>query len=259
MAKPYVIHNWDLPFLPWPSGGARAIKELRRELEARGHEVKYQWENPSDDDIWVWSESRAKEAFKHPSVNKCFFFGNKEAKPLISYEAMRFVWNKQISDDPILNVNIFELDLWTPRNNKSGNVAFWVGKGGYDPSIIPPGAIEITRNNFKTRPELAEFISSCDYLISFDPMTAVVTEATFVNTPVLIWNVGHQPDQPPWTKEEVMATGWVKNGVAWSLEEMEFARDTVHLAKDDYLELMKTFPATIDNFIKLTQDKFANT
>ena len=89
--------------------------------------------------------------------------------------------------------------------------------------------------------ELAEFISSSQYLISFDPMTAVVTEATFTNTPVLIQNTGNEPGQPEWNREEVEATGWVKNGVAWNKEEMEFARDTVHLAKDDYLELMQSY------------------
>lgn len=259
MAKPYVIHNWDSPVLPWPSGGARALKELRKELEARGHEVRWQWENPKDDHIWLWSESRAKEALQHHAPNKCYFFGNKEIKPIVPQDALRFVWNKQISDDPILNVNIFELDLWKPYNNKvKGRVAYWVGKGRHDSRIIPDNAVEITRQNFKKRNELAKFISSCEYLISFDPMTAVVTEATFTNTPVLIWNTGNEPGQPEWNREEVEATGWVKNGVAWNKEEMEFARDTVHLAKDDYLELMKTFPATIDNFIKLTQDKFAD-
>jgi len=193
----------------------------------------------------------------HPAKRKCYFFGNKEANPLISKDECRFVWLKAISDDPVLNVNIFELDLWKPYGNKTKTVGYWIGKGAFDPSLVPPGAIEVNRDNFRDRTELARFMSSCDYFISFDPMTAIVTEATFAGTPVLIHNIGHSSDQPGWTNEEVKSVGWNKYGIAYSPEEMDFARKTVHLAKGHYKEIMKTFPKTIDNFIKITQERFA--
>lgn len=255
MTDKYIIYNWLSPRQVWQSGGHRALLGIRDEIRSRGYQCFFQYEQEDADAIYLYPEISYEESIHCKSNKVAYFFGNKEAKPRIPQDALSFVWHKAIRDTHLLNVNIFEMDLWKPSNNKSKQVAWWTGKGMEDLSLLPRNAIEITRGNFTFRAELAQFVSELDYLISFDPFTAVVHEAILAGTPVLIYNLGSHPSQPTWTKEEVTANEWLKYGVAWSLDELPEARDNVHLAREHYEEIMKTFPATIDNFIKVTQER----
>lgn len=259
MKDRYIIHNWMPPSFFWPSGGYRAMLQLRDEIIARGYDCSFEHDEPADPNaIYLYVEVAYEASLRCPSPRKAYFFGNKEANPRIPENVLSFVWTKAIRDGHLLNVNIYEMDIWQPSEKKTDNVVYWIGKGKEDLSLLPNGAIEITRDRFTKRQELATLIAEADYLISFDPFTAVVQEALLVNTPVLIHNLGNHASQAPWTKEEVLSTGWADNmykyGIAWSPDELPAARKNVHKARKQYEEIMKTFPATVDNFIKVTQE-----
>lgn len=259
MIDRYVIYDWKLNSQFWPSGGHRVLATLKDEIIARGFECSFSNNVPADPDaIYIYSEISYEQSLRCPSPRKAYFFGNKETNPRVPQDALSFVWSKAIRDSHLLNVNIYEMDIWQPSKNKTDNVVYWIGKGQEDLSLLPNGAIEITRDRFTDRQELANLIAEADYLISFDPFTAVVQEALLVSTPVLIHNLGSHASQPKWTKEEILSTGWADNvykyGIAWSPDELPEARKNVHLARTQYEEIMKTFPATVDNFIKVTQE-----
>lgn len=259
MSDRYIIHNWMYPSIFWPSGGYRAMTQLRDEIRARGFDCSFEYDEPADPNaIYLYVEVCYEQSLRCPSPRKAYFFGNKEANPRIPQDVLSFVWTKSIRDSHLLNVNIYEMDIWQPSKKKTSNVVYWIGKGQEDLSLLPDGAIEITRDRFTDRQELANLIAEADHLISFDPFTAVVQEALLVNTPVLIHNLGNHASQPKWTKEEVLSTGWADNvykyGIAWSPDELPEARENVHKARAQYEEIMKTFPATVDNFIKVTQE-----
>ena len=94
-------------------------------------------------------------------------------------------------------------------------------------------------------------IQSLDYLISFDPFTAVNLEAVCVGTPVVIHSVGNQ-----WSREDIDAHGWTPYGIGWGIGELGLAKDTVHLAYDHYDGLRGVFQSRIDRFVELTQEAY---
>lgn len=223
------------------SGGIRALHQLKKELIKRGMKAEF------------YNESRHKnELFIYPEIirdNPC------EAKRWIKwllntadfpYEEC-WAWEKGMGNFPLLTVNIIEMDLWTPSDKERNGTAYWIGKGRADKDLIPENSIEITRYNFLDRKELAEFISGLDYLISFDPFSAINLEATLVNTPVLIHENGK------WTRQQIEQQGWLNNGVAWSLEELDSARESVYYARSNYEKLILEFDKRIDNFVEVTQ------
>jgi hypothetical protein len=159
-----------------------------------------------------------------------------------------FAWENGMGDFPLLTVNIIEQDLWKPYDGIRRGVGYWVGKGVKDERFIPDGAIEISRNNFTRREQLAERIRTLDYLISFDPFTAVNVEAVISGTPVLV-----RGDHPVMTKEQIMNHGWTPYGITWSMAGMDKARQEVSLAYDHYQSLLPEFSRRIDNFVEITQ------
>lgn len=162
-------------------------------------------------------------------------------------DGQRFSWNVAISDDPLLTVNVIEDDLWWPLARRTKTVGVWEGKGRIDPRLVPDGAVQITREGWPTRQGLACFIRSLDYLISFDRFTVVNVEAVCSGVPVRLHDDGM------WTREQVEATGFHPYGIAWKDDEMDAARDSVHLARDYYFgTAVPSFASTIDRFVAAT-------
>lgn len=152
-----------------------------------------------------------------------------------------------MGDWPLLTVDIIE-PFWEPYRGPRSGVGYWVGKGVLAAGDVPAGAVEVTRSNFTTRPELHGFLKSLDYFISFDAFSAINIEAAICGTPVLVLGSG------VWTKNHFEDHGWVKHGVAWGWGELQQARDEVGLAWNDYQKKRATFPATIDRFVAMTQE-----
>jgi hypothetical protein len=224
------------------SGGVRALHVLRDELRLRGFEAEMTYEKVLPDSLMIYPEIFSGNPLGWPRyvkwlLNKADFPGE-----------TCWSWEPGCGPHQLLTVSIIELDIWKPRRDKHNEVAYWVGKGQVDWTLVPENAKEINRSNFHTRVELAEYVSGLDYLISFDPFTALTMEAAVSGVPVLIHN-----RYPLWTTEEVAQSDWLKFGIATSLDEMQHARKTVNLARDHYKNLEKIFAQRIDNFVEETQ------
>lgn len=227
------------------SGGIRALHILRDELLKRGIEAWMKYDrNFNPEMIGVYPEIVAGNPQQYSRVVRW-----KLNKADLPNDGPIFAWESGMGDHPLLTVNLLEPDLWTPNNGTRSGVAYWVGKGVKDESVIPDHAIEISRNNYTTRQELSNLIRSLDYLISFDPFTAVNLEAVVSGTPVLVHNTDTK-----WTREVIEQQDWIKYGLAWNVEELDQARSEVHLAHDHYYQnIVPLFDTRVDEFVEITQ------
>lgn len=236
-------------------GGVRALHQLAKELRHRGYQANINI--PDEKSITVYPEI----------VKDNPFNSEKRVRWLLNEAQFEnevcYAWESEMGNHPLLTVNIIEMNIWKRSKTKNKKVGYWVGKGIEDPSLIPDGAVHIHRGNFTARNYLAKFISQLDYLISFDPFSAINVEAAIAGTPVLI----HIPERQvvpfsgqyvnqTWSRERIEKQGWLKYGVAWNMEELDHARETVHLQRNYYAELIKVFDNRIDNFVEETQKLF---
>lgn len=226
------------------SGGIRALHVLKDELNSRGLHAYMAYEKryvPGD--IAVYPEVIRDNPFGAKRVVR-WLLNTASGLP---NDGLRYAWTEGISDDPLLTVNIIEPELWTPYTGPREGVAYWVGKGHFDPSALPEGAIPITRDNYPTRESLAGLVRRLDYLISFDPFTAVITEAVVSGTPVVV--LPHEMGQAVIGME----SQWNLYGVAWGFDELDKARSNVHLAWQNYEDLKRVFRQRVKRFVRETQ------
>lgn len=221
------------------SGGIRALHVLRDELVKRGQNswMAYQQHDPNAIGVYPEIVSDNPENYQH-IVRWLLNTADPFAEPT-------WAWEKNMGSDDLLTVNIIELNLFRPSTNIRSGSAFWVGKGVKDPSVIPSNCIEIHRGNYTSRHEVAQLLQSINYLISFDPFTAMNLEALLCGTPVLILGQ-HQR----MTRQDILDHGWTPFGIAFSMEEMDEAKSQVHLARDHYLSLLPVFDQRIDAFVE---------
>lgn len=226
------------------SGGIRALHQLKRELLDRGFPAWMRYEQHQTADVCavypeiVSGNPEGYDRYVKWLLNTAEFPGED-----------CWAWETGMGDLPLLTVDIIERDLWTPVSGLRRGTAYWVGKGQFDARLVPSDAVEINRQNFPTRHQLAEFIKSLDLLISFDPFTAMVVEAVCVGTPVLI----RPPKDHHWNRDTIGQHNWAPHGVAWSAEELPDARASVRLAFDHYDALRAIFAKRIDAFVEATQ------
>lgn len=174
------------------------------------------------------------------------------AKPVtkLDVKGPTYVWTKSIGKHPRLMLDVIDLDLFKPKDGQGQGVAYYVGKGVKDESLIPEGALEITRGTPGTRQELANLLRSIDHLISFDGFTALASEATMCGTPVLFANVSKEQRKANASHE------FGDDGYAYTPVELEQKRATVHLARERYEALRPEFIDDIDYFVAAMADKW---
>lgn len=238
MVKPYEI--W-IDGYTHMSGGIRALHVLRDELVARGLPAWMKYERHEQNVIGVYPEIVAGDPEGYSHIVRWLL--NRADLP---NDGLTFTWDEALGSYPLLRVDIVEPDLWAPYTGPRSGVGYWVGKGDLIPELVPRGAVKITRGNFTKRHELAEFVRSLDYLISFDPFTAVTLEATLTGTPVVIIAPGS-----PWEGHRTL-----RNGIAWGFDGLEEARATVGLVPGDYEQERVRFGQSIDRFVEHTQGVF---
>lgn len=152
---------------------------------------------------------------------------------------------------PILEIPTQELDKFHPPavSIRSGGIYF-VYKGFANPKIKDTETMrEITHYWPPTMEELAELLQTSDIFYTYDNNTALLVGSRLCGCPTVII-----PDQSlNLTKDDLIFMA--KNGLAWgnSKEEIQFARDTVHLFYNDYVNHIKDFENQLDNFINITQ------
>ncbi len=120
------------------------------------------------------------------------------------------------------------------------------------PFDITSDCIVITRDkpDSLSQEQMADLFRESEILYVYED-TSVATEATMCGCPV-VFIPNEFMKEPPLALKE---TG--KYGIAWGLDEKEinYAKETVHLAFDNYLKSLDLYEEQLDNFIKLTQEK----
>lgn len=243
MTRPYEI--WINGYYHM-SGGIRALHVLKDELIKRGYPAHMRYEHHDPESIAVYPEIVSNNPDNYKYITRW-----KLNHAVLPDDGLTFAWEKNMDEEKLLTVSVIEPHLWTPYDGPRSGVAYWIGKGSFDSSVIPEGAFEINRGNFTQREVLADRIKTLDYLISFDSFTAVNLEAILCGTPVVIIS-----NHDYWTREKVESHDYYKYGVSWGMENIEKAREEVHLAFDNYQSFLPIFDKRIDDFIQLTQDTF---
>ena len=160
------------------SAGIRALYILADELRARGYRATTGFTARDPDDIVLYPEVCPENVFK--SERAVWWLLNDAVVPQPAW-----AWTEGISNDPLLTVNVIELDLFKPRTGPRSGVVWWAHKGGYSERHVPPGAVRITHDWPPTREELADLIAGAQVLISFDGFTSMNAEAALLGTPVV--------------------------------------------------------------------------
>ena len=240
--RPYCLHIGGYYHM---SGGIRALHVLRDELEARGSRAVMSYRERPADAIAIYPEVTPDNPLGSERIVRWLL--NRADLP---NDGPTYAWETGMGDWPLLTVDIIERELWVPNTGpRTGGVGYWIGKGHADPAVLPDGAEHIGRHNYPTRPQLAARLASLDHLISFDPFTAVNLEAVLVGTPVQI-----PAEMNNWSRDQIEAHGWTPYGIAWTPDELEHARETVHLAYPHYETLRPTFQTRLDAFYAATCD-----
>lgn len=237
------------------SAGIRALHVLRDELEQRGFEAAMSYDRVIPDSVVVYPEIEGGNPLGATKIAR-WLLG---AAPDIPDDGPQFQWGGGMDpkESPILCVDLLEPDLFRPdRGLVRQGTGYWIGRGVsnwdiYGEHVIDAGWDELpsSRDRFPNRASYAEWLSGLDLFVSFDPYTAVITEAITCGTPVLV--LSHKDDP---RRAFGMANRWNRYGVAWSIEMTRYARSTVALAHDYYRdECCPEFQRQIDHFVELTQ------
>jgi hypothetical protein len=211
------------------SAGVMALHILANELASRGCNVAA-WD--SDPDRWalypeIWPDNWLN------AERPVWWLLNRAEIP-----TPRFSWTPSLSDDPLLTVNVVNLDVFCPRQGKRSGVVVYQGKGRIDWSVVPEGARLITKGHPDTKEGLAEMLASAEWLYSFDDFSSVNLEASLLGTPVRVFGDRSR-------LSEIGGTGY-----AYSDSEMEQAFFDVRDAFDAYASLLPVFSKRIDDFVE---------
>ena len=162
-----------------PHAGVKALWVLGRALEARGHQVTmWSGDTMPECDVLILPE-RTAPATTHPRTVRWVLLHGGQLKD----GERPYTWSPAYSDAPVLNVPNFDLDeLHDPRSFRWGS-AVWVGKGKVS-APIPEDAQIITYD--MPRSEVVKILQTVETLISFDPYSAVNTEAALCGAFVML-------------------------------------------------------------------------
>ena len=237
------------------SAGIRALHILRDELQARGHEAAMSYDRVIPGSVAVYPEIEGGNPLGAKRIAR-WLLGAAPNLP----DGVQFQWGGGMDPkgSPVLCVDLLEPDIWFPRSGPRSGVGYWIGRGGanfdqLNQQLNMHGLVELPtgRNGFRHRRELADWLAGLDFFISFDPYTAVITEAINVGTPVQVLAA---PDDP--RLRFGMGNEWNRFGVAWTPGHLDYARDTVGHAYSHYRDVcVPEFGRQVDRFVELTSDE----
>jgi hypothetical protein len=239
--RPYIV--WSPEYSNF-SGGIRALHVLNDELNKRGSKSGLHYQTSFDSDaIVLYPEIVTDNPLASNQVCRWLLnFGeNKD---------LTFEWIDGLGGDYVLAVNIIDLNIFYPRNKKRSGVGYWVGKGSVNSEYMVDGAELIRKFEPSNRKDLAEQLSSYEYIISFDPYSAITLEATLLGTPVFI------VPSLTWSENKLKSTGWPTQGYFWKTEDLESAKIQVENQFEAYEKLCKKFDDSVDNFIEISQKQY---
>ncbi len=162
--------------------------------------------------------------------------------------------NAELLYMPACDPNIFypPKSLSVKRTKRCVYLGKYTDYFGGKPFDITKNCLVITRDkpDSLSQEQMADLFRESEILYVYED-TSVATEATMCGCPVVFIPNDFMKGPPLALKETA------KYGIAWGLDEKEinYAKETVHLAFDNYLESLKLYEEQLDNFIKLTQEK----
>jgi hypothetical protein len=289
MKKAYII---DMINYQIDSGGTRTLHKLCHHLNNRGYDaymncmmINKEWNEKNifrdrlklgqlirEDAIVVYPEYFARRGnwilSRHPVGYQGGLFGEFGPEFNVIFSHLPTFQRK---NSPQLFMNVIEFDMfnnkgtaerpyltvWGGKGNTAGieaiNFTHYIAYNRDYPQFNHPVTI------VKDRRQIAETLRKSYLLISFDSMSAVITEARLCGCPVTWipnggnWNGAVLCSEELWLKGN--ASFGTLNGIALknTPEAIEKARETVNLFEAEYHDYCKREDADIENFIRITQ------
>lgn len=259
MDRPYMIWSPEWRHI---SGGIRVLHILGDELRQRGFNAVMHmthgayagnpFDVPCSSSLSAAEQSEAIHVFPEITIGNPSG-SDRVVRWLLNFADrpdMKFVWVPAIGDHPVLTVPFIETDLFCFDGRSRSGVAVWAGKGSVDHSLIPAGAQVITQSWPASRAEVAELLKSVEYLLSFDPYTAMNTEAAMCGTPVLVVDDGR------WNLDLLSDSTFGLCGITDRFDGLGLAGVEAKSAFDRYQSSLPIMGFQVDEFVRITQETF---
>ncbi len=172
----------------------------------------------------------------------------------ILYAYSRDLLMPGIPDDRVMLLPPFDLGVFRlpddPGKRVPGKVCYYRGRRGelhIDPSLLPPDAVEITPHWPSSWEDMADLFQQCE-IFYCGGSSALGTEAVLCGCLCVVIVEEGAPRIGVYETQS--------HGAAWGTapEELERARRTLPLARDNWLRLEKEFWPALDHFIDVTQE-----
>ncbi|MFP6799550.1 MAG: glycosyltransferase [Pseudomonas sp.] len=171
----------------------------------------------------------------------------------ILYAYSRDLLMPGITDDRVMLLPPFDLRVFRlsddPDKRVAGKVCYYQGRRGelqIDPALLPPDAIEITPTWPSSWEDMADLFQQCEIFYCAGS-SALGTEAVLCGCLCVVIVEENAPRIGVYETQS--------HGAAWgtSPEELERARRTLPLVRDNWLRLETEFWPALDHFIEVTQ------
>ena len=257
MSRAYRI--WAPPYRH-RSGGVRCLYRLAALLRTSGLEATVNEKPGNVDYIAVYPETvRELNPFGAPHfvrymLHRPGVVGGPRSYP----KNVLKVWYNGIykgSDDgPVLTIQTIELDLFNLQGvGIRDTTSTWIGRAerrGYMQGK-PVGETIIKHNWPPTRKGVADLLKRSKVLFTYEPFTALMTEAGLCGCPTIIMT---DMAKYPISRKEIAEMGWNPPGAGWGLGELEKAKETISQVLPNYLATEEATKEQLKAFIEITQN-----
>lgn len=253
MSRPYVILT---PQYNHKIGGVRVLHHLMIELINAGYPcriVNNKKDKAKPDEIAIYPEIYSGNPLEATRVARWVLYrpGELGGDKVYDESELVFVFDHMFLDSVknkvygMLNLPYLELDLFKVTNYGDREATcYYEGKGKVN-QPIPIDSIEITKSYPQTREGLADLFNRCKTFYCFDPMTIMIYEAPLCGCPTVLLN----------NYEAHKMSSLELNGVCDKEEDIDQARQTMHLVKEDFIQLKERFKEQLQQFIEITQEE----
>ncbi|SDI27743.1 Glycosyltransferase, GT2 family [Pseudomonas flavescens] len=183
-----------------------------------------------------------------------FIEGNGQfAESDILYAYSRDLLMPGINEERVMMLPPFDLNVFRlpddPAKRVPGKVCYYRGRRRelrIDPALLPPDAVEITPQWPASWEEMADLFQQCE-IFYCGGSSALGTEALLCGCLCVVIVEEGAP--------RIGVAETQSHGAAWgtSAAELQRARQSVHLVRDNWLRLQREFWPALDRFIEVTQ------